>query len=117
MTLTNAPLYRAVWLGILYTHAAVVLQAVVRAVCAIIDAFHFDVSTQFPAQAEVAADQGKEAETLQGEHDAVEAPASCQAEAESAHKDIQSALKRRVLPSLRAQLVHDGEVSTATRPL
>lgn len=115
-TTTDAPLYCALRLGLLYTHAAVVLQAVVRAVCAIIDAFHFDVSTQSPAQAEDAADQDKKAQELQAEDDAVEAAASCQAEAESAHKEIQSALTRRVLPSLRAQLVHDGQVSTATWP-
>lgn len=88
-------------------HAAAVavdLQAIVRGVCAIIDAFHFDISSQISALPEGAEAQAETEEALQD-----------QAEAESAHKAIQSALTRRVLPSLRAQLVHDGEVSPATQ--
>ena len=84
------------------------MQAIVRGVCAIIDAFHFDMSSQVAAQEEGLEGEGKEEEALQEEE---EAAASCQAEAESAHRAIQSALTRRVLPGLRAQLVHDGEVS------
>ena len=87
------------------------VQAIVRGVCAIIDAFHFDISSPAPDLEEGtqgAEGEGKEEEALQEDG---EAAASCQAEAESAHKAIQSALTRRVLPGLRAQLVHDGEVS------
>lgn len=121
------------------------MQAVVRGVCSIIDAFRFDVSSQVPAllkgpggqgqadgpggqgqakdpegqgqadgpggqgQAEDPEGQGSAEEGLQ---DQAEAESACRVEAESAHKEIQSALTRRVLPGLRAQLVHDGEVSS-----
>ena len=91
-------------LAVGHAAAAVDLQAIVRGVCAIIDAFHFDISSQISAVPEGAEAQAETEESLQD-----------QAEAESAHKEIQSALTRRVLPSLRAQLVHDGEVSPATQ--
>ncbi|KAL0035339.1 hypothetical protein WJX77_001780 [Trebouxia sp. C0004] len=92
-------------------------KAVIRGVCSIIDAFHFSISAQLPASADssmpaesaASADHAAEEEE-EGEH---EATASQAAEAESAHRDIQSALTRRVLPSLRSQLVHDGEVVRA----
>lgn len=83
-----------------------VVQAVIRGVCSIIDAFHFSISAQLPASADHAAEEEEE-----GDH---EATASQAAEAESAHRDIQSALTRRVLPSLRSQLVQDGEVQLHT---
>ena len=81
-----------------------VVQAVIRGVCSIIDAFHFSISAQLPASADHAAEDD-------GDH---EVTASRAAEAESAHRDIQSALTRRVLPSLRSQLVQDGEVQLHT---
>ena len=87
-------------LAITHVWADVHLQAIVRGVCAIIDAFHFDISSQVSAQEEAVEGEGKIEEALQEEE-----------KAESAHKAIQSALTRRVLPGLRAQLVHDGEVS------
>jgi len=91
-----------------------VVQAVIRGVCSIIDAFHFSISAKLPASADSAlpaesaasADHAAEEED-EGDHAAT---ASRAAEAESAHRDIQSALTRRVLPSLRSQLVQDGEV-------
>ena len=112
------------------------MQAVVRGVCAIIDAFHFDAASHFPASAEGPGGQGQaeppegqgqadrsegqgQAEGPEGQgqaekglQDQAETESACQAEAESAHREIQSALTRRVLPGLRAQLVHDGEVSS-----
>ena len=83
------------------------MQAIVRGVCAIIDAFHFDMSSQVTALKEGLQEEGKEGEASQEDE---EAAAPCQAEADLAHRAIQSALTRRVLPGLRAQLVHDGEV-------
>ncbi len=91
------------------------VQAVIRGVCSIIDAFHFSISAQLPASADspmpaesaASADHAAEEEE-EGDHEATAA------EAESAHRDIQSALTRRVLPSLRSQLVQDGEVQLHT---
>lgn len=90
-----------------------VLQGIIRAVCAIIDAFHFSVESQQPPavhstggnslQAAVD-DQGQE-EAAGGDSDA-----EATADAVAAHADIQAALTRRVLPTLRGQLVKDGEV-------
>ena len=93
------------------------LQAIVRGVCAIIDAFHFDISSQPPDLEEGvqgAEGAGEQEEAVQQDEGAA---ASSQAEAESAHRAIQSALTRRVLPGLRAQLVHDGEVSCGMHDL
>lgn len=95
-----------------------VVQAVIRGVCSIIDAFHFSISPQIlasadsplPAESAASADHAAEEEE-EGDH---EATANRAAEAESAHRDIQSALTRRVLPSLRSQLVQDGEVQLRT---
>lgn len=113
-------------LGLLTPKSVLTMQAIVRGVCAIIDAFHFDVASHVPAQTEGPEGQGQaegpegqgqaggpegQGQAEEGLHDHAEAESACQAEAESAHKEIQSALTRRVLPGLRAQLVHDGEVS------
>lgn len=129
------------------------MQSTVRAVCAIIDAFHFKVQTKADttgADATEADTNGMEsAQTLPLTHSEasieasteakpeqagsaaadteaeatgaglVEAGAEGEAEAEEgagaeaamAHADIQAALTRRVLPTLRGQLVQDGEVS------
>ena len=86
-----------------------VLQAVIRGVCSIIDAFHFSISAQLPASADspLPAEAAASADHAAEEQDEGDQAA---AEAESAHRDIQSALTRRVLPSLRSQLVQDGEV-------
>ena len=91
------------------------IQAVIRGVCAIIDAFHFRTSappstpadSAPPTVSNMAATQT--AEEVQEEVDD-DAAARHDAEAASTHRDIQSALIRRVLPSLRSQLVQDGEV-------
>lgn len=102
------------------------MQAIVRGVCAIIDAFHFDAASHGPAltegpggQCQAGGPEGQgQAEGPEGQGQAEEGlrtlegtESAGRAEAESAHKEIQSALTRRVLPGLRAQLVHDGEVS------
>ena len=64
------------------------LQAIIRAVCAIIDAFHF--ATELP---EEAAEAAAPAEAAQGPKDAAYVA------------DIQKALAKRVLPALQKQLV------------
>ena len=102
------------------------LQAIIRGVCAIIDAFRFSVSGTGTAPAnlhevseqpeEEGLEQGLEAEDGPAEESTEQVLAS-QAAAESAHKSIQAALMRRVLPSLRSQLVHDGEVSHSMHAL
>lgn len=90
--------------------------------CSIIDAFHFSIPTQTPPSADlvpptdsqaVAGDLAEEEEETGVEGDKESAAMRC-TEAERAHHDIQSALTRRVLPSLRGQLVHDGEVKLLT---
>lgn len=88
------------------------LQAIVRGVCAIIDAFHFSVATHTSSSLEVADGQEppEEEEGRQGKGGAVDAGSQLEGN-QSAQQDIQAALTRRVLPSLRSQLVHDGEVS------
>ncbi|KAL0044331.1 hypothetical protein WJX82_000142 [Trebouxia sp. C0006] len=92
-------------------------KAVIRGVCSIIDAFHFSIPAQLPASADspLPAESAASADHAAGEEEEGdhEATASQAAEAESAHRDIQSALTRRVLPSLRSQLVQDGEVVRA----
>ena len=90
------------------------LQAIVRGVCAIIDAFHFNVASQMCSSAEIAngKELAEEEAGLQGKEQAAVEATSHQEGVQSAHFDIQLALTRRVLPSLRSQLVHDGEVST-----
>ena len=95
------------------------MQAIIRGVCAIIDAFHFKVSDSSTSPAAHGKDKQKQlkgeqqeeplAEGLEDEAAAIEGTGQ-QAVTASAHQDIQSALTRRVLPSLRSQLVHDGEV-------
>ncbi len=93
------------------------LQAIIRGVCSIIDAFHFSVSSLIPAlpdsaslaESEEAAQQlADEVEGAEGEEEAAAGHTDLEA---AAHADIQSALTRRVLPTLRGQLVQDGEVS------
>ena len=85
---------------------SVSLQGIIRAVCAIIDAFHFSVKgEQQPAGSAMSLQPGV---ARSEEQDTAEAAAH--ADAVSAHADIQAALTRRVLPTLRGQLVHDGEV-------
>ena len=69
------------------------LQAIIRAVCAIIDAFHF--ATELPEEAAEAAASA----------DAAQQP-SAQAPKDAAYvADIQKALAKRVLPALQKQLV------------
>ena len=90
------------------------MQAVIRGVCAIIDAFSFGVPSP-PG----AADQSDTPNASNGNDDqmtediAADVPAADQDAVEAAEQqlDIQSALTRRVLPSLRSQLIHNGEVS------
>ncbi|KAL0018407.1 hypothetical protein WJX79_009395 [Trebouxia sp. C0005] len=90
-------------------------KAVIRGVCSIIDAFHFSISAQLPASADSAlpAESAASADHAAEYEGDLEATASQAAEAQSAHRDIQSALTTRVLPSLRSQLVQDGEVVRA----
>lgn len=95
------------------------LQAVIRAVCAIIDAFHFplpddDVAGNNPVTALVPGLPARSAllETAAGaasmaDHGASAAVAAGGGEAELA-REIQAALVRRVLPALQAQLVRLG---------
>ena len=113
------------------------MQGTVRAVCAIIDAFHFKVQTDpdpsgmesgqtplthaeagteakpEPAQLATpdAAAEGADANSVEADAEAAdEAEEEADAEAAMTHADIQAALPRRVLPTLRGQLVQDGEV-------
>lgn len=87
------------------------LQGIIRAVCAIIDAFHFSVKGQ---QQPDGCEMSPEPSVAHGEEQDT-AEAAAHADAVSAHADIQAALTRRVLPTLRGQLVHDGEVGHQTR--
>ena len=69
------------------------LQAVIRAVCAIIDAFHF--ATELPEEPAQAAPSAEAAPHSSG-----------QAPKDAAYvADIQKALAKRVLPALQKQLV------------
>lgn len=83
-------------------------QGIIRAVCAIIDAFHFGIRSQQPDSSVAdAANSSGSAVAVQ------EAATTAETDADSAadHADIQAALTRRVLPSMRGQLVQNGEVS------
>ena len=74
------------------------MQAIIRAVCAIIDAFHFATEATAGADALPAPTEGHS-------EGAVPAPAS-PAALDTAHgEDIQRALTRQVLPALQKQLV------------
>ena len=85
--------------------------------CSIIDAFHFSITSQVPetadsavaAESGAAADPGDDGDMASVDGD-TDAAARQDAEAECAHRDIQAALTKRVLPGLRGQLVQDGEV-------
>ena len=74
------------------------MQAIIRVVCSIIDAFHF-------ATEAVAGANALPAPTILPSEGALPAPASA-AMRDTAHgEDIQRALTRRVLPALQKQLV------------
>ena len=74
------------------------MQAIIRAVCSIIDAFHF--ATEAAAGADALP-----APTVLPSEGALPAPASSDV-LDAAHgEDIQRALTRRVLPALQKQLV------------
>ena len=80
------------------TPSSMWMQAIIRAVCSIIDAFHF------ATEAAAGADALPAPAVLPSEG-AVPAPASSAA-LDAAHgEDIQRALTRRVLPALQKQLV------------
>jgi len=76
-------------------------QAVIRAVCAVIDAFHFPL----PEDAEAAAAPAAAALGEAGPAPAAAAAAGPAEAAADAAREIQAALVRRVLPALQAQLV------------
>ena len=94
------------------------VQAVIRGVCAIIDAFSFSVPSP-PGEADhSAAPTASDGNVNQVTVDtASDAAAADQVAVEAAEQqlDIQSALTRRVLPSLRSQLIHNGEVRLSFR--
>ena len=89
-------------------HGAAVLQAVIRAVCAIIDAFHFPLPAD--AAAAAAPDSEQVHPVLASEMDAPAAPATAGADPAAdagpeLAREIQGALVKRMLPALQAQLV------------
>lgn len=80
------------------------LQAVVRAVCAIIDAFHFSTPPEGEASSAAEPQQVEEAAEENGTDDEDEAEAGPQAEA-AEQEEILRSLTKRVLPALEAALV------------
>ena len=93
------------------------LQAVIRAVCAVIDAFHFplpedDVAGDNPVTASVPGPPARPAllETAAGAASMADHGASAAVAAGGGElaREIQAALVRRVLPALQAQLVRLG---------
>lgn len=74
------------------------MQAIIRAVCAIIDAFHF--ATEATADSETAEEPGADSSEVATLNATPEALAD-----KDYAEDIQKALAKRVLPALQKQLV------------
>jgi U3 small nucleolar RNA-associated protein 20 len=101
-------------------NAMTMSQAVIRAVCVIIDAFHFPVAAadetaatergDAEAQTDRAVDEALDlaADNKDGEGESASEAGDVAAESAEAAKEIQASLVRRVLPALQAQLVRSG---------
>ena len=89
-------------------HCAAVLQAVIRAVCAIIDAFHFPLPADAASAAAPDSEQAHPVPALEVDAPAAPAAAGAGPDADAdleLAREIQGALVKRVLPALQAQLV------------
>lgn len=90
------------------SHGAAVLQAVIRAVCAIIDAFHFPLPADATSAAAPDSEQAHPVPASEVDAPAAPAPAGADPDADAdpeLAREIQGALVKRVLPALQAQLV------------